>query len=260
MPMMPTLRRRDNKKAPVGLFCLAGVAGFEPTHGEVKVRWFFPPCYRTAGALRLKFRSAATRLHCGKAADFAPARTVRTRHNQPKKKSPDGALLFGWGGWIRTNAWRSQSPLPYRLATPHRNARAGELQGRFAPPCRAADPTDLEPFAPRCPTTIPKCGDEPYDQEREIDEEREDIERDDRCDVGNDGTQEKGPQERDCRHREHRTAEPPSLVHLSAVPQRSGLARSDAIEERNRPREVREGDEPLLVGGLLRLRFYFDAM
>src|SRR5438270_13014133 len=26
---------------------------------------------------------------------------------------------FCWGGWIRTNAWWSQSPLPYRLATPH---------------------------------------------------------------------------------------------------------------------------------------------
>ena len=26
--------------------------------------------------------------------------------------------LNGWGGWIRTNAWRYQKPLPYRLATP----------------------------------------------------------------------------------------------------------------------------------------------
>ncbi len=25
-----------------------------------------------------------------------------------------------WGGWIRTNEWRIQSPLPYHLATPHR--------------------------------------------------------------------------------------------------------------------------------------------
>ena len=24
----------------------------------------------------------------------------------------------GWGGWIRTNEWRYQKPLPYRLATP----------------------------------------------------------------------------------------------------------------------------------------------
>jgi hypothetical protein len=30
--------------------------------------------------------------------------------------------LFGWGGRIRTSAWRNQNPLPYRLATP---------QGRF---------------------------------------------------------------------------------------------------------------------------------
>ena len=25
-----------------------------------------------------------------------------------------------WGSWIRTNAWRSQSPLPYRLAIPQK--------------------------------------------------------------------------------------------------------------------------------------------
>src|SRR5678816_397827 len=24
----------------------------------------------------------------------------------------------GWGGWIRTNVWRDQNPLPYHLATP----------------------------------------------------------------------------------------------------------------------------------------------
>ena len=27
-------------------------------------------------------------------------------------------VLIGWGGWIRTNEWRLQRPLPYRLATP----------------------------------------------------------------------------------------------------------------------------------------------
>ena len=25
-------------------------------------------------------------------------------------------IKIGWASWIRTNAWRSQSPLPYRLA------------------------------------------------------------------------------------------------------------------------------------------------
>ena len=29
-----------------------------------------------------------------------------------------GDEFLCWGGWIRTNAWRIQSPLPYRLATP----------------------------------------------------------------------------------------------------------------------------------------------
>ena len=30
---------------------------------------------------------------------------------------------FGWGGWIRTSAWRHQKPLPYRLATPQHSKR-----------------------------------------------------------------------------------------------------------------------------------------
>ncbi len=29
----------------------------------------------------------------------------------------------GWGGWIRTNEWRYQKPLPYHLATPHRKTQ-----------------------------------------------------------------------------------------------------------------------------------------
>lgn len=32
--------------------------------------------------------------------------------------SPCPGQDTGWGGWIRTSAWRIQSPLPYRLATP----------------------------------------------------------------------------------------------------------------------------------------------
>ena len=35
-----------------------------------------------------------------------------------KKALPKKCFFHGWGGWIRTNEWRSQSPLPYRLATP----------------------------------------------------------------------------------------------------------------------------------------------
>src|ERR1700724_1635152 len=34
------------------------------------------------------------------------------RNNTPETRLP------GWGGRIRTSAWRNQNPLPYRLATP----------------------------------------------------------------------------------------------------------------------------------------------
>ena len=59
-------------------------------------------------------------------------------------------LCVGWGGRIRTCAWRHQKPLPYRLATPQRYfgtkmrpprlrhgrsipASAGRWQGRYNP-------------------------------------------------------------------------------------------------------------------------------
>jgi hypothetical protein len=34
------------------------------------------------------------------------------------RKRPTETALAGWGGRIRTSAWRNQNPLPYRLATP----------------------------------------------------------------------------------------------------------------------------------------------
>src|ERR1700731_1317365 len=40
-------------------------------------------------------------------------------------------LITGWGGRIRTSAWRNQNPLPYRLATP---------QWRSLPGCRSRPP------------------------------------------------------------------------------------------------------------------------
>ena len=38
--------------------------------------------------------------------------------HRPTHKARDG--VFGWGSWIRTSECRSQSPVPYRLAIPHR--------------------------------------------------------------------------------------------------------------------------------------------
>jgi hypothetical protein len=39
--------------------------------------------------------------------------------------------IIGWGGRIRTSAWRNQNPLPYHLATPHQ----GRLTSRTATAC-----------------------------------------------------------------------------------------------------------------------------
>jgi hypothetical protein len=54
--------------------------------------------------------------------DQRPLPTSLTRGNVDAfpswgKFTPETALP-GWGGRIRTSAWRNQNPLPYRLATP----------------------------------------------------------------------------------------------------------------------------------------------
>ncbi len=36
----------------------------------------------------------------------------------PQRKNASHGQPLGWGGRIRTSAWRNQNPLPYRLATP----------------------------------------------------------------------------------------------------------------------------------------------
>ena len=45
-------------------------------------------------------------------------RTPRLRVGSERKNDTGFCGKNGWGGWIRTNAWRYQKPLPYRLATP----------------------------------------------------------------------------------------------------------------------------------------------
>ncbi len=72
---------------------MAGAAGFEPTDGEIKTR-----CLTTW-------------------------RRPYYIHLQVK---------IGRGGWIRTNGWRDQNPLPYHLATPLLHTSTGEnWQGRL---------------------------------------------------------------------------------------------------------------------------------
>ena len=57
-----------------------------------------------------------------------PSRSVApsegmTAHRGAMRVGVDGE--YGWGGRVRTSAWRNQSPLPYHLATPHHDAKHG---------------------------------------------------------------------------------------------------------------------------------------
>lgn len=56
---------------------------------------------------------------------FASARSAASRQLDLTPATPP---RVSWGGWIRTNAWRSQSPLPYRLATPHKALHRTDLR------------------------------------------------------------------------------------------------------------------------------------
>jgi hypothetical protein len=68
-------------------------------------------------------KSRAQRSEMPEVADQRPVPASLTRGNVDAfpfwgKYAPETALP-GWGGRIRTSAWRNQNPLPYRLATPH---------------------------------------------------------------------------------------------------------------------------------------------
>ncbi len=56
-------------------------------------------------------------------------------------------LMRRWGGWIRTNEWRIQSPLPYHLATPQR------VDAARSRPLRCERRTDLDSRASRAVTS-----------------------------------------------------------------------------------------------------------
>src|SRR5690606_3874269 len=58
-----------------------------------------------------------------------PLRPVKIYVN---RRTPGFSRGFGWGGRIRTCASRSQSPLPYPLATPHRNLIMLPIDGSYA--------------------------------------------------------------------------------------------------------------------------------
>src|ERR1700730_5014511 len=58
--------------------------------------------------------------HAGFPKAVEDAVAVRDVKRSARSHTPGSGLQF-WGGWIRTNEWRIQSPLPYHLATPHRS-------------------------------------------------------------------------------------------------------------------------------------------
>ena len=95
----------NKKTAQRRLFLLAGVAGFA--------------CFTS-----LSLKNFASQNRHSLARLFSTVRTNYPRCFEPvtlanKKKPPKGGFFFiGWGGWIRTNGWRNQNPLPYHLATP----------------------------------------------------------------------------------------------------------------------------------------------
>lgn len=52
------------------------------------------------------------------AAQYPAKRLKRKRFSRRGQKHSVRSKKAGWGGWIRTSAWRYQKPLPYHLATP----------------------------------------------------------------------------------------------------------------------------------------------
>ena len=89
------------------------IGAVRPRRGVVLVGW-----PRTKGVLA---RDRA----CGFRVEFH-----QTQHALAKREAVCGSgnrffplymnvLFIGWGGRIRTSAWRYQKPLPYHLATPH---------------------------------------------------------------------------------------------------------------------------------------------
>ena len=76
---------------------------------------------------------------CGRLGSTSPVRRDRLTY-----RGGNG----GWGGRIRTSVWRSQSPLPYRLATPQADGKVGCGGGRGATPTpqrRRSVPADHPP-------------------------------------------------------------------------------------------------------------------
>ena len=90
---------------------MAGAAGFEPTDGGIKTRCLttwrrpkFDAVLRWQGRLDSNQRMAGSK----------PAAL-------PLGDAPNTIIITGgkWqGGWIRTNGWRDQNPLPYHWRRP----------------------------------------------------------------------------------------------------------------------------------------------
>ena len=90
---------------------MAGAAGFEPTDGGIKTRCLttwrrpkFDAVLRWQGRLDSNQRMAGSKPAALPLGDALIQSSLQVEN--------------GRGGWIRTNGWRDQNPLPYHLATP----------------------------------------------------------------------------------------------------------------------------------------------
>src|SRR6185437_14204425 len=107
-------------------------------------------------------------LGCGKSGSNSASREISSRpkrlsfhtncyaRSQAKRLFPKNQMLTwknGWGGWIRTNVWRDQNPLPYHLATPqHEKTTPNQTSAALNCACRG------ETFKPRATKVRQRSG------------------------------------------------------------------------------------------------------
>jgi hypothetical protein len=109
------------------------IVGFEPTTPCVQSRCSPTELYPQAGAEGRTRTGTVSRTILSRVRLPIPP----LRHATPQPPRGAAEYEIGWGGRIRTFASRSQSPLPYRLATPQ---HSGVSSGNRTHECRSHNP------------------------------------------------------------------------------------------------------------------------